>query len=66
MTPDPEFQQLVARYLEHHTTREFADEFECIPATVKRYALGLASPMPRVREEMKRYIKKVMEEEGWE
>lgn len=60
-----EFSILVTEYLKHHTKYELADEMECIPNTILRYAQGLAKPLPRTMRWAMDYINKLRQEENW-
>lgn len=59
------FSELVSEYLKHHTNRELANEFECAPATVTRWASGVSKPLPGMQKIVTDHIEKIRKTEGW-
>lgn len=63
---DETFKQTVGEYIEYDSTsgaynegkkRELADEFECIPGTVVRWASGASNPHPGIKALIIKYIR---------
>lgn len=44
------------------TSREFADEFECAPPTVKLWCTGTAAPLYGIRAVVYRFLKEKIQE----
>ena len=59
------FHGLVSEYLKHHDKKELACPLGIIPSTVKRWALGLATPMPGMQRMVIAWINAARKVEGW-
>lgn len=62
-----DFKKVVAEYIDYNYSSggynkdkalELADEFECTPGAVVRWASGVANPHPRIKQIIIEYIRK--------
>lgn len=53
-----EFKREVQLAIDHGLTDKLAEEFQIHPSTVRRWANGVAKPLPRLRQQIIDFIKK--------